>query len=168
MASIDMLLIIQSIIIGTLATFFMDVIAFIRKKYFKTPMLNYALVGRWFLSWKDGRFIHENILQSPSKKFEYISGWLVHYLTGILWAYLYLILNSIYSFKSLFLSVLFFSLCTTLVPFIIMQPALGFGFFASKMPNPLTSIKNSIITHTFFGVGLFLCYKSVSIYFQCF
>ncbi|WOE40387.1 DUF2938 family protein [Acinetobacter chinensis] len=37
-----------------------------------------------------------------------------------------------------------------------MQPALGFGIFASKTSTPLKSIRNSLIAHLSFSVGFTL------------
>lgn len=165
MASTNMLLIIQSILIGTLTTLFMDGIAWLREKIFQIKPLNYAFVGRWVLSWKDKKYFHENIVTSPTKKHEALWGWCIHYLIGIFWVFLYLVLNNLYSFDDIFLSILIFSLSTTLVPFLIMQPALGFGLFASKTPSPLVSIKNSLIIHTFFGFGMYIFYKLLIVYF---
>lgn len=156
-----MLLIVNSIIIGVLSTIFMDVVAWLREKICQITPLNYAFIGRWCLSWKDGQFIHKNITQSPSRKFEAVIGWCIHYFIGIFWAYLYLILNLYYSFESFFAYTLIFSLCTTFAPFLIVQPALGFGFFATNTPAPLVSIKNSLIAHAFFGLGLYLSYTLI-------
>lgn len=159
-----LIIIIKSIIIGVASTIFMDVATKLRELLFQIKPLNYALVGRWFLSWKSRTFLHKNITQSPVKKFEVFFGWFIHYLVGIFWAYLYLILNDFYSFEKIFISILIFVLLSTLVPFLIMQPALGFGFFALNTTSPLKSIKNSIISHTFFGIGLYLSYQFFILY----
>lgn len=153
-----MLLILQAVFIGTLATLFMDLMTWCRKRFFKITALNYALVGRWMLCWKQGVFRHKNILQSPQQKYEHISGWLIHYLLGIVWAYLYLLINNLFAFEYLLLSILIFALLTTLAPLMLMQPALGFGFFASRTPHPSKSIQNSLITHLIFGFGLYFAY----------
>ena len=160
-----MLFIIQSMLIGALSTFFMDVVALFRERFFQIKPLNYAFIGRWFLTFKDGKIIHKNITQSSSKKFERAFGWGIHYLTGILWVYLYLILKSIYAFEHLFMSILIFSLCTTLLPLMLIQPALGFGFFAAKTPNPWLGVKNSVIAHVAFGIGLYVFYQLLMPYF---
>ncbi|QIO04466.1 DUF2938 family protein [Acinetobacter shaoyimingii] len=153
-----MLLMIQIIFIGIFATLFMDVIAYIREKLFQIRSLNYAFLGRWILLWKDGTLTHENITLVPVVKFERVIGWFIHYLIGIFWVYVYLVLDHLLNFNSLFLSSISFSLLTTLISFLILQPALGFGFFALKTPNPLISIKNSLLAHLFFGIGLYLSY----------
>jgi hypothetical protein len=49
-----------------------------------------------------------------------------------------------------------FGVVTVLMPFFIMQPALGLGFAASKMPNPTQARLRSLMNHTSFGVGLYL------------
>lgn len=151
-----MLFIIQVILVGSLSTLFMDGMVWLRERLFQSKALNYASIGRWVLSWKDGHFTHQNINQSPAQKHEAVWGWSIHYAVGIIWAYLYMMLKNTYSFESLFISTFIFSLVTTFAPFLIMQPALGFGFFASKTPNPLNRIKNSLITHLSFGLGLYL------------
>jgi hypothetical protein len=50
-----------------------------------------------------------------------------------------------------------FGLVTVLAPFFIMQPVFGFGFAAAKVPNPTQARVRSLMNHTAFGVGLYLC-----------
>ncbi|MBI1452908.1 MULTISPECIES: DUF2938 family protein [Acinetobacter] len=152
----DKLIIVQSIFIGIISTAFMDVIAWILRALFKISPMNYAFIGRWFLSWKDRKFSHNTIVQSPSKKGETICGWGIHYLTGVIWTLIYLVLNKFYVFNYSFISVFIFAVLTTFVSFTMIQPALGFGFFAKKMPNQMMSIQNSLVAHIAFGCGLYL------------
>ncbi len=49
-----------------------------------------------------------------------------------------------------------FGIVTTLVPFLIMQPSFGLGFAAAKTPNPNQVRLKSLMTHTVFGVGLYI------------
>ena len=149
-------LFLHSIWIGILATGLMDILAWIRAHFFNTKSLNYALVGRWILSFKDGRWVHNTILTSSPKHGESGFGWTVHYLIGIIFSYVYLQVNLYFNFQYSVLSTLGFAGLTALVPFLMMQPALGFGFFACKTPKPLNSILNSLIAHLTFGVGLYI------------
>lgn len=55
------------------------------------------------------------------------------------------------------LPALAFGVVTTLVPLLVMQPAFGLGLAASKAPNPNRARLKSLMTHTVFGVGLYLC-----------
>ena len=50
----------------------------------------------------------------------------------------------------------FFGIATVLVPFFTMQPAFGLGVAASKTPNPNKARLKSLMTHTVFGVGLYV------------
>nr|WP_202899843.1 DUF2938 family protein [Kordiimonas gwangyangensis] len=43
-----------------------------------------------------------------------------------------------------------------IAPFFIMQPAFGFGFAASRTPAPWKARLKSLVTHTVFGMGLYL------------
>lgn len=51
---------------------------------------------------------------------------------------------------------LLFGIVTTLVPYFVMQPALGLGVASSKAPRPLQARIKSLATHTMFGLGLYL------------
>mgnify|MGYP001322977835 CR=1 FL=1 len=50
---------------------------------------------------------------------------------------------------------LLFGIVTVLAPFLIMQPAFGLGFAASKTPNPMQARLRSLMNHTAFGCGLY-------------
>jgi hypothetical protein len=49
-----------------------------------------------------------------------------------------------------------FGVVTVLVPFLVMQPAMGLGVAASRTPRPRAARVQSLITHTVFGLGLYL------------
>jgi hypothetical protein len=51
---------------------------------------------------------------------------------------------------------------TVVFPLFIMQPSLGFGVAASRTPNPTQARLKSLMTHTVFGVGLYVCARGVS------
>jgi hypothetical protein len=48
------------------------------------------------------------------------------------------------------------------MPWLVMQPSFGLGIAASKAPNPTQARLKSLMTHTVFGVGLYLCALGVS------
>jgi len=45
---------------------------------------------------------------------------------------------------------------TVLAPFLVMQPAMGAGFAASRTPRPGAARLQSLITHVVFGLGLYV------------
>jgi len=48
------------------------------------------------------------------------------------------------------------------VPYLIMQPSFGLGIAASKAPEPTSARLRSLMAHTAFGVGLYVCALAVS------
>ena len=154
-----MLFFIHTVSIGILATLFMDLFSIINKKLFKITPLNYAIIGRWVLHWKSCKFAHNNIMQTQTLKNELVLGWIIHYITGVSWTYLYFVMCTYFSYEINLLNTIIFTSITTLLPFMVIQPFLGFGFFAYKTPSPIHSIRNSLIAHITFGVGIFYSYK---------
>jgi hypothetical protein len=57
---------------------------------------------------------------------------------------------------------LLYGIGTVVFPFFIMQPSLGLGIAASRTPKPMQARLKSIVTHTVFGVGLYLSALAVS------
>jgi hypothetical protein len=45
---------------------------------------------------------------------------------------------------------------TVVAPLFVLQPALGAGIASSKTPRPVFGVLKSLVTHTVFGIGLFL------------
>lgn len=142
---------------GLGATLLTDVWALFQKRILKIPGLNYALVGRWALWMADGRFCHQTIMSAPVRKGETLTGWLIHYLSGALLAFIPLaIVGEGWLHQPEIGTALASGIISLAAPFLLMQPAMGFGVAASKTPNPRRARLLSLIIHLVFGCGLYL------------
>jgi len=148
---------ISAILVGLGATLTTDLWALFLNRAFKIPAPNYCLVGRWLRTMPEGTFRHSNIVSAPQKSAECTVGWIAHYMIGIMFAIAFLALvgNNWLQHPTL-IPAIFFGIVTVLVPFFIMQPALGLGLAASKTSNPKQARVRSLMNHTSFGVGLYL------------
>jgi hypothetical protein len=54
------------------------------------------------------------------------------------------------------LPALFIGIVTVLAPLLILQPALGAGIASTKTAKPVFNSMKSVVTHTVYGVGLYL------------
>ncbi|AGH34069.1 hypothetical protein ABD1_01780 [Acinetobacter baumannii D1279779] len=107
-----------------------------------------------------GKLVHQSIAKSPPMKGEYLLGWIAHYSVGIIFALSFLlIVGSTWLDHPQFYSALLFGLVTVLIPFFIMQPAMGSGFASSKTPHPFLNCLKSLLNHSVFGCGLYLTAK---------
>lgn len=147
-----------AIIVGAGATLVMDLWGVFLKRTFSIPSLNYCLVGRWLRHMLEGTFKHVSIAAAPQKRFECTVGWIAHYVIGAVFA---LVLVALapggWLARPTLLPPLLFGIGTVLVPFFIMQPSLGLGIAASKTPSPTRARLKSLMTHTVFGAGLYVC-----------
>lgn len=152
-------LLVQALCLGIGATVIMDIWLLILK-IFKIPTLNFAFLGRWVGWIFQGKFIHQSIAQSSQIKAEYLLGWIAHYSVGLIFALSFLcIVGSDWLIHPQFYSALLFGLVTVLMPFFIMQPAMGSGFASSKTPHPFLNCLKSLLNHSVFGCGLYLTTK---------
>jgi hypothetical protein len=84
-------------------------------------------------------------------------GWIAHYLIGITFAIFFVVLAGNHWLQHpTLMPALIFGVVTVLAPFILMQPAFGLGFAASKLSNPTPARVRSLMNHTAFGIGLYL------------
>lgn len=146
----------QAILIGGSATAFMDISAEVVRKITGVAPLNLALVGRWIGSMKDGKFLHESIADSEPVEDERVIGVVAHYLIGIAFAGTACRLLPEWVEDPKLSTSLLVGLTTTAAPWLLMQPAFGLGFFASKTPQPLVAAYRSLRAHAFYGIGLYL------------
>lgn len=148
--------VVRSVLIGVGATLSMDVWAALLRR-FGVPSLNFALLGRWLGHLPRGRWLHEGIARAAPIRGELLIGWCAHYSIGVGFAALLLAVFGLdWARSPTLLPALGIGIVTVLAPLFILQPALGAGIASSKTPRPVYNSIKSLITHTVFGVGLFL------------
>jgi hypothetical protein len=90
-------------------------------------------------------------------------GWIAHYVIGAVYAIvLVALVSGNWLAQPTLLPALFFGVVTVLAPFLVMQPSFGLGIAASRTPNPTQARLRSLMAHTAFGVGLYVCAVGVS------
>jgi hypothetical protein len=148
-------IIISTIAIGAGATAIMDLwLALLR--HWRVPSLDYALLGRWIGYFPRGRFMHANINAAAPIRHERIIGWTAHYGIGVLFAALLLVIwGQGWLERPTLRPALIVSTGTLVAPFLVMQPAMGAGFAASKTPRPHVARLRSLVTHSVYGIGLY-------------
>lgn len=147
-----------AVAIGIGATLVMDLWNLFLKLIFSIPSLSYCLLGRWLRHIPKGSFRHASITAAPQKTFECTVGWVAHYTIGVIFAIVFVILTSGDWFaKPTLAPALLYGIGTVVFPFFIMQPSFGLGIAASRTPKPMRSRLKSLVTHTVFGVGLYVC-----------
>lgn len=147
--------VLNAMVIGLTATLIMDLWGWLRPRILGARP-NYALVGRWLLHMRHGQFKHEAIATSPAMRMEMLTGWAVHYLTGIAFAMLLLGFSGpAWVNQPTLLPALITGLATVAAPFLLMQPGMGMGFAATKAAKPNHARAQSLTNHTVFGLGLY-------------
>jgi hypothetical protein len=156
--------VIQIILVGLGATLIMDLWAVLLKSVFGIPSLNYAMVGRWVGYFPKGRISHENIAQTSPISGEKVLGWCVHYLIGIIFSVLlFAIVGQGWIESPSLLPALFLGAVTVVLPFFIMQPNMGMGVAASKLPNSNALRLRSFMAHLSFGFGLYISARLIQL-----
>ena len=147
----------EGVFIGGIATLGVDIWALLVKYGLKLPTADWALVGRWFGHMPKGVLVHRPIASAPPIPQERTIGWIGHYVIGAIYglAYLFLVVAFLDGESSL-ISALGFGLATLLAPWLIMQPAMGAGVFASKTARPAVVRLVNLSMHAVFGVSLYL------------
>ncbi len=145
-----------AMLIGIGATAVMDAWLLLLK-HLGVPTLNFAFIGRWVGHLFRGQFAHAAIAKAAPIRGEVAWGWLTHYGVGVAFASVLLGLQGADWVRSpTLLPALAVGVCTVAAPLLVMQPAMGSGFAASRTPTPLKNCLRSLANHTVFGFGLYL------------
>ena len=146
-----------AVAIGIGATLVMDLWNLFLKRAFGIPSLNYCLLGRWVGHMAGGTLRHASIAAAKPKRHECTIGWISHYSIGMGLALIFVaLLSADWLARPTLLPALLYGLVTVVFPFFIMQPALGLGVASSRTPKPAQARLKSLMTHSVFGVGLYL------------
>ena len=145
------------LLMGAIATVTMDIVGALAGRAGIVKPLPPVLIGRWFAAVARGRPLHENIAHAAPVNYELAIALLAHYLVGIAFAALYLFAAARLgvSPRSAIPAVTF-GLVTSVFPWMLMFPAMGFGLFGSRGPAETQLFLSSLIGHAAFGIGLWL------------
>jgi len=155
--------IVAAVLIGAGATLLIDLWGLFLLRTFGVRSLSYCLLGRWVLHMPSGQIAHRSIAAAAERSHECKVGWAAHYTIGATFALLFVLLASTeWLARPTLLPALAFGVATVFVPFFTMQPAFGLGIASARTPNPAKARLKSLMTHTVFGVGLWLSALLVS------
>lgn len=117
----------------------------------------FGLIGRWVGHLLRGRLTHTAIAKAQPIRGELAWGWLTHYAVGAAFAALLAVVaGRAWMLSPTLLPALAVGVLTVAAPLLLMQPAMGAGFFASKTATPIKSCVRSLANHSVFGLGLYL------------
>jgi len=120
--------------------------------------VNVALVGRWFLGLTRGHLAHADIQTSPSLPREAGLGWAFHFLVG--GGSVALIYPAALAAMGLpspdhpILCGLLFGLVTSVLPWFVLLPAFGWGWFGRRGPRGANAMLASPLSHLPYGLGV--------------
>jgi len=142
--------------LGIGATAFLDLWALARHRLGQASLPDYGLVGRWFAYMPRGRFRHHAIAAARPVAGERLIGWTAHYAIGVAFAAVLLGAFGLdWLARPALGPALIVGIGTVAAPFLLMQPGMGAGVFASRTPNPGAARTRSLVTHAVFGFGLY-------------
>lgn len=148
--------------VGLGATVLMDLWNLFLKRAFGIPSLNFCFLGRWIRHMPSGKFRHSNIALAQPKPLECSLGWCAHYLIGLVMGATFVLLAGDWIVAPTVLPALAFGVVTVVLPFLVLQPALGFGVASARTKSPAAARLKSLATHSVFGFGLYLSAQAIS------
>jgi hypothetical protein len=150
--------------VGIGATAILDLWGLVRKPLFGMATPDYAPLGRWIGHMRHGRFCHASIAAAARVPGERLVGWLAHYATGVAFAGLMAVTGGTAWMQHPTPGpALAIGVSTIAAPFLLMQPAMGAGIAAARTAKPAAARVQSLITHTVFGIGLYVAAVLVQI-----
>lgn len=143
---------------GFVGAVLMDVTESYAARFGITSGVNIALIGRWFLHLLHGQFTHANILDSKPFTRENNVGWVFHFLVGggcvALMYPPFFQVTGLFSLNNHLLGGLIFGLATSLLPWFVLLPSFGWGFFGRRGPQGSNALLASTLSHIPYGLGV--------------
>jgi hypothetical protein len=143
---------------GIVGAVLMDITETFAARAGLTSGVNIALVGRWALGLLRGQWAHADIARSPARRGEVRTGWTFHFLVGgggV--ALLYAALANSAGFNvptHHLLGGVIFGAATSLLPWLVLLPAFGWGWFGRRGPRGSNALLSSTVSHIPYGLGV--------------
>ncbi len=144
-----------TVLIGLGATAGIDAWNATLKRVAGVPSLDYCLLGRWIGHMPRGVVRHRKISAAAQTALECPLGWVAHYAIGVGLALVFTGLFPGWLAHPAPGPALAYGVATVVLPFFVLQPALGLGVASAATPRPLTARVKSLVTHGVYGLGLY-------------
>lgn len=154
--------VLRTVVIGAGATLVMDLWAVLLRQV-GVPSLNLALLGRWIGHLPRGQWMHQSIAKATPVRGESWIGWCAHYAIGITFSALLLLTYGLgWARSPSLIPALSIGIVTVVAPLFILQPGMGAGIASWKTPTPVFNCIKSLVTHTVFGLGMYLAARATA------
>jgi len=154
----------QVLLAGAIATASMDVLSMIAIRLRLIAPLSPNLIGRWFASVARAHPLHEDIARAAPISHELAIAVPGHYAIGMFLTALFVVLANRAGWPTRSLSpALAFGVCTNVFPWLLMFPAMGYGFFGAHGPEGTRLFVSSLASHGFFGLGIWIALRVMSL-----
>jgi Protein of unknown function (DUF2938) len=143
---------------GIVGAVLMDITETLTARVGLTSGVSVALVGRWALGLLRGQWAHADIARSPAGPGEVRTGWAFHFLVGgggvaLMYAARVQYAGVIVPNHLLWGGVLF-GAATSLLPWLILLPAFGWGWCGRRGPRGSNALLASMVSHIPYGLGV--------------
>lgn len=143
---------------GIVGAVLMDITETLAARVGLTSGVNVALVGRWALGLTHGQWAHADIARSAERPGEVRMGWAFHVLVGgggvaLLYAALVQLAGVTAATDHLW-GGLAFGAATSLLPWLVLLPAFGWGWFGRRGPRGSNAVLASTVSHIPYGLGV--------------
>lgn len=153
----DLEVLIKAALIGIGGTLVLDVYAWVLVHYFKVPMTNWAMVGRWIGLMPRGQFLQPQLGHARKVRGESAIGWGFHYAIGAGYGLLLVaIWGTGWILDPTIVEPILLALALLALPFFMMMPGMGMGIAASRTSKPNVARLKSFAGHLVFGCGMYL------------
>jgi Protein of unknown function (DUF2938) len=143
---------------GIVGAVLMDITETLAARAGLTSGVSVALVGRWALGLLRGQWAHADIARSPARPGEVRTGWVFHFLVGgggvaLLYAAFVRAAGLNAPTHCLWGGVVF-GAATSLLPWLLLLPAFGWGWFGRRGPRDSNALLASMVSHVPYGLGV--------------
>lgn len=147
---------------GVIATASMDVLSAVAIRLRLIAPLSPNVIGRWFASVLRAHPFHEDIGRAAARRHELAIALPGHYAIGMFLTALFVLTAHRMGWQARSLRpALIFGVCTSVFPWLLMFPAMGYGLFGAHGPDGTRLFVSSIVSHAFFGFGLWIAVRTV-------
>jgi hypothetical protein len=158
-----MIAVLRALALGILSTMSMDLLTGMATGLKLIAPLPPNLVGRWFASVARAQPFHADIARASPVSHELLIALPVHYAIGITLTAVFVWATGQIGWSRTPGMALAFGLCTCVLPWLLMFPAMGYGLFGSSGPEGTKLFLSSLVSHAFFGLGLWIAVQTVTI-----